>query len=349
LPVGNCNQGLITVYNDLLARTSTFACFSMSFTIKPKLKALLKTILWVVLVQLVLLNLSAASYAFKFTHFKQGPPPAFNNANILARTWKLFVGPSFYRDDKETVPPFPITEVPLQINDELSIDAWYAEVPGSRKCIILFHGYSSNKSILNAEAFRFRQWGYNVLMVDLRAHGKSQGSATSFGYKETEEVRKAFDFAKEQGNHYITLYGVSMGAVLVIKAVAEQVVVPDAIIADMPFGSLHDHLKARARVTGFASEPFAIFTTLWIGIESGFNGFSLNTTEYAKSVTCPVLLQWGEKDRYVTPKETESIYVNLASQNKKLVLYPEADHDSYLQSDPILWEKEVEGFLNGLD
>jgi alpha-beta hydrolase superfamily lysophospholipase len=125
-------------------------------------------------------------------------------------------------------------------------------------------------------------------------------------------------------------------------------VTPDAIVADMPFGSLHDHLKARARVTGFASEPFAFFTTLWIGIESGFNGFSLNTAEYANSVTCPILLKWGERDRYVTANEIESIYQHLASQKKKLVLYPEADHDSYLQSDPILWEKEVGSFLNEL-
>jgi len=320
----------------------------MSSITKRKLPAFLKTILWVVLVQLVLLNLSAASYAFKFTHFKQGQPPAINNDNILVKTWKLFTGPSFYRNDKEPLPTFPVAIVPLKVNEDLSIDTWYSEVPSSRKCIIMFHGYSSNKSILNAEAFRFREWGYNVLMVDLRAHGNSEGNSTSFGFKETEEVIKAFNFAKEQGNHYVILYGVSMGAVLAIKAVSQKLVAPDAIIADMPFGSLHDHLKARARVTGFASEPFAFFTTLWIGIESGFNGFNLNTTEYANSVTCPILLQWGERDRYVTAKEIESIYQHLASQKKKLVLYPEADHDSYLESDPILWEKEVGSFLNEL-
>jgi alpha-beta hydrolase superfamily lysophospholipase len=318
----------------------------MSSTTKRKLPSLIKTILWVVLVQLVLLNLSAASYAFKFTHFKEGLPPALNSSNILGRTWKLFVGPTFYRDEKEPLPSFPVQPVPLKVNDNLSIDTWYSVMPSSRKCIIMFHGYSSNKSIMTAEAFRYRSWGYNVLMVDLRAHGKSQGTATSFGYKETEEVKKAFDFAKEQGNHYIILYGVSMGAVLVMKAVAEHLVVPSAVIADMPFGSLHDHLKARARVTGFASEPFAFFTTLWIGIESGFNGFSLNVCDYAKGVTCPILLQWGERDRFVTAKETESIYQCLASSKKKLVVYAEADHDSYLQSDPILWEKEVGSFLN---
>ena len=320
----------------------------MSSNTKRKWPNLLKTILWVVVVQLLLLNLSAASYAFKFTHFNDGPPPVMSSSNILSRTWKLFVGPTFYRNDSEPLPSFPVQSVPLKVNEELSIDTWYSVVPSSRKCIIMFHGYSSNKSILNAEASRYRSWGYNVLMVDLRAHGKSQGTATSFGFKETEEVRKAFDFAKDQGNHYIVLYGVSMGAVLVIKAVAEQIVVPEAIIADMPFGSLHDHLKARARVSGFASEPFALFTTLWIGIESGFNGFSLNVCNYAKGVACPILLQWGERDRFVTSKETESIYHCLASQKKQLVVYAEADHDSYLQSDPILWEKEVGSFLNSL-
>jgi len=342
------NYNLRAVINDyvLLDCTSTFACSCMSSATKRKLPAFLKTILWVVLVQLVLLNLSAASYAFKFTHFKEGIPPTFNSSNILDRTWKFFVGPTFYKNEEEPLPSFPVQSVELKLKDDLSIDAWYSAVPSSSKCVIMFHGYSSNKSIMNAEAFRYRSWGYNVLMLDLRAHGKSQGTATSFGYKETEEVKKAFDFAKTQGNQTVILYGVSMGAVLVMKAVEEHVVDPAAVIADMPFGSLHDHLKARARVTGFASEPFAFFTTLWIGIEGGFNGFSLNVCNYAKGVTCPILLQWGERDRFVTGKETQSIYQCLASKSKKLVVYAEADHDSYLQSDPILWEKEVGSFLN---
>jgi alpha-beta hydrolase superfamily lysophospholipase len=320
----------------------------MNLLTNAKLPALLKTILWVVLVQLILLNISAASYAYRFTHFKEGIAPVFTSSNIISRTWKLFVGPRFYKNEKEPLPSFPFESIQLKLKEGQFIDAWYSTWPDSRKCIIMFHGYSSNKSILNAEAFYYRSLGYNVLMVDIRAHGKSEGACTSFGYKETEEVRTAFEFCKSQGNHSVVLYGVSMGAVMVMKAVADGEVKPAAIIADMPFASLHDHLKARARVTGFISEPFAFFITMWIGIEGGFNGFDLDTGKYARSIDCPVLLQWGEQDRFVTRKEIELVYSHLPAPKKKLVVYPEADHDSYLASDPIRWKKEVGAFLNAL-
>ena len=320
----------------------------MNLLTNAKLPALLKTILWVVLVQLILLNISAASYAYRFTHFKEGIAPVFSSSNIISRTWKLFVGPTFYKNEKEPLPSFPFESIQLKLKEGQFIDAWYSTWPDSRKCIIMFHGYSSNKSILNAEAFYYRSLGYNVLMVDIRAHGKSEGACTSFGFKETEEVRTAFEFCKSQGNHSVVLYGVSMGAVMVMKAVADGEVKPAAIIADMPFASLHDHLKARARVTGFISEPFAFFTTMWIGIEGGFNGFDLDTGKYARSIDCPVLLQWGEQDRFVTRKEIELVYSHLPAPKKKLVVYPEADHDSYLASDPIRWKKEVGAFLNAL-
>ena len=96
---------------------------------------------------------------------------------------------------------------------------------------------------------------------------------------------------------------------------------------------------------GFPSEPFASLITLWIGIEKGFNAFKHDNRSYAKKVNCPVLIEWGEKDRFVSKEETETIFNNLSSKNKKLVVYPDADHESFLRKDPFTWEKEVQAFL----
>jgi pimeloyl-ACP methyl ester carboxylesterase len=116
----------------------------------------------------------------------------------------------------------------------------------------------------------------------------------------------------------------------------------------MPFGSLQDHLKARARVLGFPSQPFAFLVTLWMGIENGYNGFNHQTYGYAEKINCPVLLQWGDRDMYVTVEEIKGIYKNLPTLKKKLVVYPGANHQSFLQYDPIGWQKNVTGFLNEL-
>jgi alpha-beta hydrolase superfamily lysophospholipase len=326
---------------------ATFAPYMDSIKTK-RLRYYLKWGLWVVLVQFVLINISASIYAYKFTHFYNGASQHYSSGNFFTKTWKLFVGPSFSKDTLEPEPPFSYSTVVLQTSDHIPIDAWYSEVAAPKGCVLFFHGYMINKSFLGNEAAMFREWGYNVLMVDLRGHGKSGGSSCTLGVKETDEVQKAFEFARAKGNKRIILYGVSLGAGICIKAASENKVQPDAIIADMPFGSLHSHFRSRAAVQGFPSEPFAALVTMWIGIERGYNGFNHDIAGYARKVSCPVLVEWGKKDSYVTRKELEGVYEQLASSNKKLVVYPDAGHESLLQVDPKAWKQEVSAFLSSL-
>lgn len=320
----------------------------MQKTKTKKLRYWLKWIGWVLLVQIVLANISASIYARKFTHFYDGPSSVYSSQDVFSRTWKLFTGPTFYKNTNEPKPSFPYEQVALKTSDGIPLDAWYSPVDSSKGCVIFFHGLSVNKSFLEAEAAQFRQWGYTVLLVDLRGHGRSGGNTTTLGMKETDEVQKACEYALQRGNKKIVLYGVSLGAGICIKAVSEGRVHPAGIIADAPFSDLHRHFKARARLLGFPSEPFATLVTLWIGIEKGFNAFKHNIGSYSKKVNCPVLIEWGEEDPFVQRSEVESIYHNLASTNKKLVVYPDAGHGAFLREDPLAWQEEVQAFLNSL-
>ena len=313
-----------------------------------KYRYLLKWIFWVLLAQLVLINISAALYAYKLTHFYEGAPRHASSKNIFKKTWKLFVGPKFYKNTAEPEPPFPIRTISLKTDNDILIDAWYSTMDSSRTCIIFFHGITVNKSYYISEAAMMRQMGYNVMLVDLRAHGRSGGNTSTFGMKETDEVQKAYNWALANGNDRIILYGGSLGAAICIKAVAEKKVQPAAIIADMPFGSLHHHLVAKASNLGFPSEPFATLVTMWMGFEKGFNGFDHDVSDYARKVNCPALIQWGEEDSYVNRKEVMGVYQNLASPMKKFVSYPHADHESLLKIDPDEWQYQIQTFINSL-
>jgi hypothetical protein len=309
----------------------------------------LKWVLWILLVQVILANVSASIYAYKFTHFYTSPSAHVASQNIFDKTWKLFVGPKFYKDTNEPEPPFVYETVQFKTAEGIPIDAWYSKTDSSSTCVLLIHGYSTNKSFLKTEAAMFRRWGYSVLLLDLRGHGKSGGNSTSFGVKETDELQKAYDFAKQKGHSKIILYGVSLGAGVCIKAASENKIHPIAIIADVPFENLHRHFQARARILGFPSEPFATLTTFWVGVEKGYNGFQHNVSTYAKRVSCPVLVEWGEKDEFVMRSEAENVFNNLASKNKKLVVYPDAGHGAFFQTDPLTWENEVQTFLKTVE
>ncbi len=319
---------------------------------KRKLPALVRWFLWVLLVQFFLFNISAAFYAYRFTHVYDDPAlrKQAPNRNVFVKTWRLFSGPRQPRSVISESPPFPHDTVTLKTQNGILIDAWYAKADSvSKGTVILFHGIMANKGMLLAEAAEFRYLGYNVMLVDFRAHGNSGGHTTTIGVKESEEVKRAYDYIVQQGEKNIFLYGNSMGAVVVAKAIADYDLKPSGVFLEMPFASLQSHLRARARglgFRGFGEKPFGFLVTLWIGLERGFNGFKDQTARYVAKMNCPVLMQWGAVDGYVLKSETDRVYNAIASSNKKLVTYDHAGHESFLQNDPAKWRLEVEKFLS---
>jgi alpha-beta hydrolase superfamily lysophospholipase len=320
---------------------------------KPRfrLPVYLRWLLWVLLVQFILLNISAAFYAYKFTHVSDDP--SLRNAhparNIFVKTWRLFSGPRQARSVITNFPSFHFDTVTMKTGSGILIDAWYGQPDSaSSGTVILFHGIAANKGILLNEAEEFLYLGYNVMLVDLRAHGNSGGHTTTLGVRESEEVKLAYDDVAARGERNIFLWGSSMGAVIVTKAVADYELKPSGVMLEMPFASLQTHLQGRARALGFPGfpeEPFGFFVSWWIGIERGFNGLRHRTFSYVKKMNCPVLMQWGARDHLVLRKETDKVYDAITSSNKKLVIYDRADHESLLQNDPVKWRIETERFL----
>lgn len=318
---------------------------------KTKFRTVVRWILWILLAQFILINISAAFYAYRFTHLYTAGQRAVDlkkhvSQNIFAKTWRLFTGPRFYKLSETEVPVFPYTTVVLKTKNKIPIEAWYGRADSASKgTVILFHGLTGNKSLVLQQAYEFRYWNYNVMLVDVRGHGKSGDNITTIGYKESEEVKLAYEYIKKGGEENIYLWGASMGSVEIIKAVTDYNLKPEGIILEMPFLSLQSHLKGRAKIMGFPKQPFAFLITFWIGAEQGFNGFGFNTASYAKKITCPVLIQYGTKDQLVKKNEVEDIYDAFASADKKLVIYDGATHEYFLKKNPERWRKEVEEFL----
>lgn len=312
----------------------------------------LKWLGWVLLVQFVLINISASLYAYKLTHVYNDP--SLRNArpsqNILVKTWRLFTGPRQARSPIHEVPTFSFDTIGLKTKNGIDIDCWYSPSDSTSKgTVILFHGITANKGMVISEASEFRFLGYNVMLVDFRGHGNSGGNTTTMGIRESEEVKLAYDYAASKNPANIFLWGTSMGAVVITKAVADYNLKPAGVILEMPFLSLQSHLQARARALGFQGfpeKPFGFFVTWWIGLERRLKAFGHCTTRYVEKLNSPVLMQWGTGDIYVLKKETDKIYSAIASRSKKLVVYEGASHESLLQNDPAKWRNEMEKFLS---
>jgi alpha-beta hydrolase superfamily lysophospholipase len=303
----------------------------------------------VLLVQLILINISAAFHAYRFTHYYDDDEireQQTSEGKPLLRTWRMMTGKKLAKSLIQTYPVTPFDTVQLTTKNGLKIEGWYIKADSAKGTVILFHGLSTNKSNVLAESFAFYNLGYNTMLVDIRAHGNSEGVTCSIGYKESEEVKLAYNYIAGKGEKNIVLWGLSLGAVVVSKAVWEYDLQPQKIILEMPFDKLEDHIAARARISGFPGEPFGFFVTFWTGVEQGYWPFGHKTSKYLKKINCPVLYQCGSKDGYVLQKETERNFAAIKSTNKKLEIYDGAGHEPLILFNEMKWLNSVSDFLN---
>jgi pimeloyl-ACP methyl ester carboxylesterase len=125
----------------------------------------------------------------------------------------------------------------------IDLSGWWIPRAGSPKAIVMVHGRGENRTTefyshfldLAARLQNFGALGYNILMIDLRAHGLSGGEISSWGVGERHDVEAAVDWVKGQGiaARSIGALGASLGATSCVYATAED---PDiaALVIDGP-------------------------------------------------------------------------------------------------------------------
>jgi uncharacterized protein len=313
------------------------------------MKKLLAFLLRTTLLLFVLANIVLAFHAYKFTHY-------YNVGEIVTKadadktgwdkTKEILFGLNFTKQPNGPKPALA-SEVVLINTEKDSLKAWYTALPqGTAKgTVLLFHGHGSQKGALNDEAAVFQQLGYHTLQLDFRAHGSSGGNTTTIGFYEAEDVKLAWEYIAAKGEKNILLYGASMGAATVSKAIADYNLSPSKIILEMPFASLNQAAAGRIKMMGLPPQPMASLLTFWGGTLHGFWAFGLKPAAYVKSIKCPVLLQWGLHDNRVMQEETDEIFKNISSP-KKLVVYKNSGHESFCDKEHDKWVSEVSRFLN---
>ncbi len=294
----------------------------------------------------LLLNIVAAFHGYRFTHFstEKTAKTQADKLSALQKASVLFFGIQNPRPENIRQPQDSFEKV-LFTNQNITLEGWYLSQDSAIGEVILFHGYSGEKSAMLSRAKLLQEIGYNTLLVDFRGSGGSTGTQTTIGYKEASDVVTAVTFLQQRSAKPMYLLGTSMGAVAIMKAVAEHDLAVSGIILECPFGSLLQTAKNRFENMGLPGFPFAHLLVFWGGVENGFWGFSHTPTEYSKDISIPTLLIYGEKDGRVKQSEIGQIYQNLSGK-KKLLAFPEAGHGNYLEVDAGSWKREIEAFMS---
>jgi uncharacterized protein len=164
-------------------------------------------------------------------------------------------------------------EVVVRSSDGLSLSAWWVDKAGSSRAAVLSHGWAGDKSELHVveTALVYHQAGFSVLMLDLRAHGGSEGERVTLGYREVRDVRGALSWLEERGfsPQEVVLHGWSMGGAAVVQAAPGTdvaAVVGEASYADLP-PLLWERLPEASGLPAFFNPGIFLMGRLFLGID----------------------------------------------------------------------------------
>ena len=241
-------------------------------------------------------------------------------------------------------------ELTIRSRDGLKLCGSYLEAPDAKACMLLCHGYRSRGGLDFALVLRtLYEHGCSVLVIDQRAHGRSEGKYIAYGVLERYDCQQWawFLHAKLGGRVPIFLEGMSMGASTVMMA-AELALPPSVvgIIADCgynsPWEELRHCIKYRYHLPVF---PVLPLTELMCRLVAGYSLKGASAAASLANSPLPLLIIHGMDDDFVPATMTAENY-GAAAGEKRQILVPGARHALSYLVDRERLEKELLDFID---
>ena len=254
------------------------------------------------------------------------------------------------------IPKFkPFRELPFESADIISFDGLRLHAdflrgePGTKVTMIFCHGYKSEAAFDFAAMYDFyRSLGYNLVYLNMRAHGKSGGKYIGFGVLDRFDVQSwAKKVAELFPDTSIFLHGMSMGAASILQS-ADLELDPAVcgIIADCGFSSTNEVF--RNLVGGLYHLPATPFVDIFEAVNRMTAGYGFTDADSVRSMEksrLPLAYICGDCDRYVPLDMAMRIY-NACVQDKVLLIAEGAGHAASFMMENEKYRNLIMEFIN---
>ena len=270
-----------------------------------------------------------------------------DDEHMYTGSWKKFE--KIIRDGTAWVKNQNPEQVSIISKDGLQLKGYLICAKNPKRTVLCVHGFRGNGiNDFGAICSFYYEQDCNLLIIDQRAHGASEGKYITFGIKERYDIVEWISFLNDQlGTELpIILDGVSMGAATVLMVSGLEL--PSnvsGIIADCGYTSpknIYKHVaKEYYHLPVFPLIP--VFNLLCRMI-AGFDIDEANTKEALAKNTRPVLFVHGEQDRFVPSYMSRENY-KVCKADRYIETVPGAGHgQSYLVQTKHCQEKIREFF-----
>ncbi|MTB52962.1 alpha/beta hydrolase [Lewinella sp. W8] len=213
--------------------------------------------------------------------------------------------------------------------DGVELDTFY--VPATvtpRANFIMLHGVGSCKEVYLPYVAALARRGFNVMIWDQRAHGKSGGAYLTYGYREWQDVARAVDWLEARNPGLPTgIYGNSMGGAVALQSLAREPRLKFGLI-ESTFTDLREVTNAYGRrMSGFPLPYWVTDLVLFFaGRIANFRPGQVRPIDAARSIRQPVQLIHGDADANINVAHAHRLLAAIGSADKNLYLVAGGDH-----------------------
>lgn len=281
----------------------------MTMEIAAKVKRLLKVALLVIVAGILLVVVALRVIENRLIYF----PPRYPEG---------FPSPQTYEREVE--------DVWLQTSDGVRINAFYRPNAASKRVLLWFHGNAENIGYDLDQLRTFAKIGVNILLVDYRGYGRSEGSPNEAGvYRDADA---AYDYLINQ-RHFraqnIIVYGHSLGGAVAVNLASRRQC--GGLIVQSSFTS------APAMARRMFAIPF-----LGYAAKSRFNSL-----QKIRGVHAPILIVHGTRDEVVPFAMGQQLFAS-APQPKRFYSIEGAGHNDLMEVGGADYLACLQSFVAGL-
>lgn len=268
------------------------------------------------------------------------------------------------------MPDYRLATFP-SLDEQTRLSGWFFPAKGDPiSTIVIVHDDGSNRLQFDLDSPPMFDYlvnrGLNVLAFDLRFSGESDGTMSTYGYSEWEDVLAAIQYARQfASTEDVILYGFGSGVSAALMAWEELPPsdtdpedIPDklsrltydrsyirAVILDTPAISPDDYIKSATRESGPAGRLILQHTVPYAVRLSAGHSQTANLVTIASQMQMPVLITWSENNNHIKAESTRAFV------QERVRLYPATTHVFAADSDTYLggWSNDQNAYIEALD
>ncbi len=247
--------------------------------------------------------------------------------------------------------PDKVQEVETE-NDGLHLHGQYFDFGNKERCVFILAGRGECHKYSYYFAEPYQKLGYNILVIDARAHGRSDGKYNTVGVGESEDLRAWIKLLEEKFGmkeiYFHTICVGTSGALLLMTSddCPESV---KGIITEGPYISFRETFRQHMIVDKRPRFPVLDLVMLNIKKYSGTNVYKTAPIKLIGKLKQRALFIFGEEDKFSIPPRSRQLFAKCGSKDKHIVWFKVGCHSHLRINNTEGYDRAIAEFMSNGD